>query len=57
MYVYNFVFQLRKAYFRQLEEINSLKEQIGFKDKRIRQLEEELKLLRCGPASIDESTC
>ena len=51
------MFQLRKAYFRQLEEINSLKEQINYKDKRIRQLEEELKLLRCGPGNIDESTC
>ena len=38
--------QLRKAYFRQLEEIKSLKQQITVKDKRIRQLEEELGSLR-----------
>ncbi|XP_064645556.1 serine/arginine repetitive matrix protein 2-like isoform X4 [Lineus longissimus] len=38
--------ELRKAYFRQLEEIHSLKEQIMLKDKRIRQLEEELNDLK-----------
>lgn len=38
--------QLRKAYFKQLEEISSLKEQISLKDKRIRQLEEEISVLK-----------
>jgi len=46
---------LRKAYFRQLEEIRSLKEQISMKDKRIRQLEDEVKVLR--PLEPDESNC
>ncbi|KAK3094694.1 hypothetical protein FSP39_005010 [Pinctada imbricata] len=50
--------ELRKAYFRQLEEINSLKEQISLKDKRIRQLEQELSILKlpssdCGPGQSD----
>lgn len=43
-----FSFQLRKAYFRQLEEIKSLKQQLTLKDKRIRQLEEELKTNKNG---------
>ena len=38
-------FQLRKAYFRQVDEIRSLKERLSLKDKRIWQLEEELRLL------------
>jgi coronin-2 len=38
--------ELRKAYFLQLEEIKSLKQQVSVKDKRIRQLEEELSQLR-----------
>nr|XP_022307279.1 coronin-2B-like isoform X2 [Crassostrea virginica] len=38
--------ELRKAYFKQLEEISSLKEQISLKDKRIRQLEEEISVLK-----------
>ena len=50
------IFQLRKAYFQQLEEIRSLKEQIGMKDKRIRQLEEEVNTLR-EMTGLDESTC
>ncbi|XP_064595737.1 coronin-2B-like isoform X2 [Liolophura sinensis] len=48
---------LKKAYFRQVEEIRSLKEQLSVKDKRIRQLEEELTLIKdmqCGPG---ESNC
>ena len=52
------VFQLRKAYFRQLEEIESLKQQITYKDKRIRQLEEELQMLRLPDSpELGESTC
>lgn len=49
--------ELQKAYFQQSEEIKSLKEQIKLKDKRIRQLEEELTILRtpsdCGPGQSD----
>ncbi|XP_069102262.1 coronin-2B-like isoform X2 [Argopecten irradians] len=48
--------ELRKAYFNQMEEIKSLKEQISLKDKRIRLLEEEmatLKTPRCGPGESD----
>lgn len=48
--------ELRKAYFSQMEEIKSLKEQITLKDKRIRLLEEEmttLKTPRCGPGESD----
>ncbi|CAG2238697.1 CORO2 [Mytilus edulis] len=48
---------LQKAYFQQSEEIKSLKEQVKLKDKRIRQLEDELKILRtpsdCGPGQSD----
>lgn len=50
--------ELRKAYFRQVEEINSLREQISLKDKRIRQLEDEVTLLRkCGIKTQGESDC
>ncbi len=49
-------FQLRKAYFRQVEEIKSLKEQICLKDKRIRQLEEEVNVMR-EQRAMEESTC
>ncbi len=49
--------QLRKAYFRQVEEIRSLKEQISLKDKRIRQLEEELQSLRDDKELEGESNC
>ena len=49
--------ELQKAYFQQSEEIKSLKEQIKLKDKRIRQLEDELSILRtpsdCGPGQSD----
>ncbi|CAI9735756.1 coronin-2B isoform X11 [Octopus vulgaris] len=38
--------ELRKAYFQQVEEIKSLKEQMSMKDKRIRQLEEEICSIR-----------
>ena len=56
-YPYSFL-QLRKAYFRQVEEIHSLKEQIALKDKRIRQLEDEVVLLRrCGIKTEGESEC
>lgn len=48
-----FSFQLRKAYFKQLEEITSLKEQISLKDKRIRQLEEEISMLKI-PVTRDD---
>ncbi|XP_021361493.1 coronin-2B-like isoform X3 [Mizuhopecten yessoensis] len=47
---------LRKAYFSQMEEIKSLKEQITLKDKRIRLLEEEIATMkkpRCGPGESD----
>lgn len=40
--------QLRKAYVEQVEEIESLKEQLSQKDKRIVQLEDEVKMLRHG---------
>jgi cell division protein FtsL len=53
----SFLLQLQKAYFQQSEEIKSLKEQIKLKDKRIRQLEDELSILRtpsdCGPGQSD----
>lgn len=50
--------ELRKAYFRQVEEIKSLREQIGLKDKRIRQLEDEVTLLRSGGIKTrGESDC
>ncbi|XP_056004095.1 coronin-2B-like isoform X2 [Ostrea edulis] len=45
--------ELRKAYFKQLEEITSLKEQISLKDKRIRQLEEEISMLKI-PVTRDD---
>ncbi|KAL5020000.1 hypothetical protein ScPMuIL_002892 [Solemya velum] len=38
--------ELKKAFFQQLEEIKSLKEQLSLKDHRIRQLEEEMLILR-----------
>jgi hypothetical protein len=53
MFTLSFVFQLRKAYFRQVEEIKSLKEQIGLKDKRIRQLESEIQILRTPNSESD----
>lgn len=40
--------QLRKAYVEQVEEIESLKEQLSQKDKRIVELEDEVKMLRHG---------
>lgn len=40
--------QLRKAYMEQLEEIQSLKEQLSQKEMRIMQLEDEVKMLRHG---------
>ena len=54
-----FIFKLRKAYFRQVEEIRALKEQLSLKDKRIRQLEDEITILRKGGSSIieGESDC
>lgn len=48
-----YLFQLRKAYFKQLEEIGSLKEQISLKDKRIRQLEEEISMLKLPVAGAE----
>ncbi|XP_065937452.1 coronin-2B isoform X2 [Magallana gigas] len=45
--------ELRKAYFKQLEEIGSLKEQISLKDKRIRQLEEEISMLKLPVAGAE----
>ncbi|KAL4216781.1 hypothetical protein ACF0H5_024504 [Mactra antiquata] len=47
--------ELRKAYFQQVKEINALKEQLSLKDKRIRQLEDEVNTLR-KPAQ-GESDC
>ncbi|XP_074661176.1 coronin-6-like isoform X2 [Tubulanus polymorphus] len=38
--------ELRKAYFRQLEEMRCLREQVSLKDKRIHQLEDEIKILK-----------
>ena len=56
--MFQYCFQLRKAYFRQVEEIRSLKEQIGLKDKRIRQLEDEVVVLRRpGIKTQGESEC
>ena len=53
--------QLRKAYFRQVEEISALKEQLALKDKRINQLEDEVTILRKGGSSTStkqgESDC
>ena len=51
--------QLKKAYFRQLEEIRSLKEQVALKDKRIRLLESELNSLKEKESSLGpgESNC
>ncbi|KAL8591842.1 hypothetical protein ACOMHN_044338 [Nucella lapillus] len=54
--------ELKKAYFHQLEEISSLKDQLGLKDKRIRQLETELATLRLhqvssAPMESGESKC
>lgn len=56
--------ELRKAYFQQVEEIKSLKEQVSVKDKRIRQLEEEVSSLRQhritgegGSTAGEESNC
>ncbi|CAH1789437.1 unnamed protein product [Owenia fusiformis] len=49
--------ELRKAYFRQLEEIRSLKEHLGLKDKRIRQLEDELRSLKDDQSRLTESNC
>ena len=49
------VFQLRKAYFQQAQEIKALKEQLALKDKRIRQLEDEANLLK--KSGADESNC
>lgn len=48
-------FQLRKAYFQQVQEIKALKEQVALKDKRIRQLEDEVNTLRKNPHG--ESDC
>ena len=57
-FTFQYCFQLRKAYFRQVEEIRSLKEQIGLKDKRIRQLEDEVVVLRRpGIKTQGESEC
>ena len=47
--------QLRRAYFSAIEEVKALKEQIGLKDKRIRQLEDEMKILK--PVKEAESDC
>ena len=51
--------QLKMAYFRQLEEIRSLKEQVALKDKRIRLLESELNSLKEKESSLGpgESNC
>ena len=51
--------QLKKAYFRQLEEIRSLKEQVTLKDKRIRLLESELSTLKEKESTLGpgESNC
>ena len=38
--------QLRKAYFGQVEELQALREQLSLKEKRIRQLEDEVQMLR-----------
>ncbi|KAH9509688.1 Coronin-2A [Bulinus truncatus] len=39
--------ELKKAYFKQLDEIKNLQEQLQLKDKRIQQLEAELALMKC----------
>lgn len=52
-----FLSQLRKAYFRQVEEIKALREQISLKDKRIRQLETEVSQLREMDSELGESNC
>ncbi|XP_067652931.1 coronin-2B-like isoform X3 [Haliotis asinina] len=56
---HNFVndIELKKAYFRQQEELNSLKEQLRLKDKRIMQLEDEVQRLRTGSGDQGESNC
>ncbi|WAR29826.1 COR2B-like protein [Mya arenaria] len=48
---------LRKAYFQQVKEIKALKEQLALKDKRIRQLEDEVTKLRSGSHQNGESEC
>ncbi|XP_048242759.1 coronin-2B-like isoform X4 [Haliotis rufescens] len=48
---------LKKAYFRQQEELNSLKEQLRLKDKRISQLEDEVQRLRGKDGDQGESNC
>ena len=40
--------QIVEKYFLQLEEIRTLKEQLSYKDKKIRRLEDQLMLLRTG---------
>ncbi|XP_052786744.1 coronin-1A-like isoform X2 [Mya arenaria] len=49
--------KLRKAYFQQVKEIKALKEQLALKDKRIRQLEDEVTKLRSGSHQNGESEC
>lgn len=50
--------QLRKAYFQQVQEIKALKEQLALKDKRIRQLEDEVSKLRSADSTDGgESEC
>ncbi|XP_046364460.2 coronin-2B-like isoform X6 [Haliotis rufescens] len=49
--------ELKKAYFRQQEELNSLKEQLRLKDKRISQLEDEVQRLRGKDGDQGESNC
>lgn len=50
--------QLRKAYFQQVQEIKALKEQLALKDKRIRQLEDEVSKLRSADSTHGgESEC
>lgn len=48
--------ELRKAYLDQVEELQSLKEQLTLKENRIRQLEEEVKMLRHGNISANVKT-
>ncbi|XP_013387577.1 coronin-2B isoform X2 [Lingula anatina] len=55
--------ELRRAYFQQLEEIRSLKQEVGLKDKRIRQLEDELRKCKSETCNgqleeqVSESSC
>ncbi|GFO41746.1 hypothetical protein PoB_006825100 [Plakobranchus ocellatus] len=51
--------ELKKAYFRQLEEIRALQEQVQLKDRRIAQLEAELSAVRDRDADLKpgESNC